>query len=311
MIEPLGGVVYDPCCGSGGMFVQSLRFVESHGGTKCKQLSIYGQELNSSTWRIARMNLTLHGLNADLGEGPADAFFEDVHPQLRAHYILANPPFNMSDWGVERLLDDERWEFGVPPAGNANFAWVQHIVKHLDRHGVAGIVLANGSMTSLAPAEAAIRRGLVEANLVDAMVALPGQLFYSTSIPACLWFIRKDRAATEDVLFIDARSMGHRVTRAHRALNEDEVLTVADMYHAWRRADGAYRDVPGFIRSVSRRTIEATDFILSPARYVGSKDAEEPDAREVAIVLEELRSALDESARLDREIRRVLTSEEF
>ena len=251
MLEPYQGRVYDPCCGSSGMFVQSMEFIHAHatgngnGGKARGDISIWGQESNHTTWKLARMNLAIRGIEGNIAHG--DSFHDDRHPDLRADYILANPPFNVSDWGGERLRDDKRWEYGVPPTGNANFAWVQHMAHHLAPNGAAGFVLANGSMSSNQSGEGEIRKGLIEAGLVDCMVALPGQLFYSTQIPACLWFLARDRRGGNhrdrrgEVLFIDARKLGRMVDRTHRELTEEDIARIADTYHAWRGGDGRGR----------------------------------------------------------------------
>ena len=286
MIEPFRGRVYDPCCGSGGMFVQSVKFIEAHGGRR-DQVSIYGQESNYTTWRLARMNLAIRGIEADLGPKHADSFREDLHPDLRADYILANPPFNVSEWHGEQLRDDVRWAHGAPPAGNANFAWVQHMVHHLAPGGVAGFVLANGSMSSMQGGEGEIRRRLVEADLVDCMVALPPQLFYQTQIPVCLWFLARDRHdggfrdRRGEVLFIDARKLGTMETRVHRLLEDEDRAKITGAYHAWRGEKGArkYEDVPGFCKAATLEEIESHDSVLTPGRYVGLEEAEEDGER--------------------------------
>ena len=261
MLEPWRGRVYDPCCGSSGMFVQSVEFIRAHatgngnGGRARGDISVYGQESNYTTWRLARMNLAIRGIEGQIAHG--DTFHNDRHPDLRADFILANPPFNVSDWGGERLADDQRWRYGVPPPRNANFAWVQHIVHHLAPAGTAGFVLANGSMSSAQSGEGEIRKNLVEADMVDCMVALPGQLFYSTQIPACLWFLARDRGDGRfrdrrgEVLFIDARTLGRMVDRTHRELTDEDIARIADTYHAWRgeAAAGDYADEPGFCKS--------------------------------------------------------------
>jgi type I restriction enzyme M protein len=278
MIEPYKGRVFDPCCGSGGMFVQAERFVEAHHG-RVGDISIYGQESNPTTWRLAHMNLAIRGLEANLGQHPADSFHQDHHQDLKADFILANPPFNISDWGGEKLREDGRWRFGVPPVGNANFAWVQHFVHHLAPRGVAGFVLANGSMSSQQSGEGDIRRAIVEANVVDAMVALPGQLFYSTAIPACLWFLRRGRegsATSGKTLFIDARKQGTLLDRTHRELSVEEIARIAGVYRAWRSGKD-YADEPGFCKSATTEEIASHGFVLTPGRFVGAAEVEEDD----------------------------------
>ncbi|WP_186401422.1 type I restriction-modification system subunit M [Sphingopyxis sp. P1IMeth2] len=278
MIEPFKGRVYDPCCGSGGMFVQSEQFIEAHEGGR-NDISIYGQESNPTTWRLAKMNLAIRGIEANLGSKWADTFHEDMHPGIKAEYILANPPFNASDWGQEKLQGDARWQFGTPPAGNANFAWVQHIYHHLAPHGIAGFVLANGSLSSQQSGEGEIRQRLIEKDVIDCIVALPGQLFSTTQIPVCLWFVARDKSngivkdkklrdRRGDVLFIDARNMGTMVTRTLKELTEKDVATIADTYHAWREKNGKYADVPGFAKSVKIEAIAAKRFVLTPGMYV-------------------------------------------
>ena len=283
MLKPYKGRVYDPCCGSGGMFVQSERFVEEHGG-RIGDIAIYGQESNYTTWRLARMNLAVRGIDADIRWNNEGSFHKDELPDLRADFILANPPFNVSDWGGERLREDARWSFGVPPAGNANYAWLQHIHHHLAPNGTAGVVLANGSMSAATSGEGGIRRALVEADAVDCMIALPGQLFYSTQIPACLWFVtrNKNSGATcrdrrGEVLFIDARKFGHMVDRTRRQFSDEEIGRIADTYHAWRGAPDAvpYEDEPGFCKSARLAQIGEHAYILTPGRYVGATATED------------------------------------
>jgi len=311
MLEPQPGRrIYDPCCGSGGMFVQSERFIEAHGG-KRGSVSVFGQESNYATWRMAQMNLAIRGIEADIQQG--DTFHNDRFPDLRADYVLANPPFNVSDWGGQSLRDDGRWKFGVPPAGNANFAWVQHFLHHLSPRGVAGFVLANGSMSSNTSGEGDIRKAIIEAGLVDCMVALPGQLFYTTQIPVCLWFLakpdarRSPRDRSSETLFIDARKLGAMTDRTHRELTDADIALVAGTYQAWRGEAGAgeYADVPGFCKSTSRDEIAGHGFVLTPGRYVGAEDAEEdsePFEEKMRRLTAVLREQQAEAARLDATI---------
>src|ERR1044071_573484 len=290
MLAPYKGRIYDPCCGSGGMFVQSEKFVEAHGG-KLGDISIYGQESNSTTRRLAVMNLALRGIEADFGPEHADTFRRDLHPDLRADYILANPPFNDSDWF--RKDDDVRWQYGVPPRGNANFAWVQHFIHHLAPHGMAGFVLANGTMSSNQSGEGDIRRALIEADLVDCMVALPGQLFYSTPIPVCLWFVSRDKRDTRfrnrhrQTLFINASKLGHLIDRIHRELSDEEIQRIAETYHAWRGIEDLlrnphlsipeYSNAVGFCKSTSTDEIKEQRYDLTPGRYVGALQIADDD----------------------------------
>ena len=307
MLEPYKGRVYDPCCGSSGMFVQSEEFIAAHGG-RLMDISIFGQESNYTTWRLAKMNLAIRGIDGQIGHG--DTFHNDRHPDLKADYILANPPFNISDWGGERLKDDKRWQYGTPPARNANFAWVQHIVHHLAPAGVAGFVLANGSMSSNQSGEGEIRRNLIEADLVDCMVALPGQLFYSTQIPACLWFVARDRKNGKfrdrrgQMLFIDARKLGSLVDRTHRELNDEDVARIANTYHAWRgeKEAGEYEDIPGFCMSATIEDVRKHGHVLTPGRYVGAEAQEddgEPFEEKMQRLVETLREQQAEAAKLD------------
>lgn len=280
MIEPLKGRIYDPACGSGGMFVQSIKFLDAHGGKK-GQLSIYGQESNPTTWKLCKMNLAIRGLEGDLGEMNADTFHNDQHRDLKADYILANPPFNISDWGGDQLKDDQRWKYGVPPTGNANYAWLQHMIHKLSPNGIAGIVLANGSLSSNQSSEGEIRKKMVEADLVDCIVSLPGQLFYTTQIPASLWFISRNKKNSPgqrnrqgEVLFIDCRKMGVMTSRVNRELTEDEIKEVGRLYHAWRgeKDCGTYEDKSGLCKSVKLDEIEKNGWVLTPGRYVGAED---------------------------------------
>jgi len=305
MLAPYKGRVYDPCCGSGGMFVQSEKFVETHGG-RVGDIAIFGQESNATTRRLAVMNLALRGIEADFGPEQADTFRRDLHPDLRADYVLANPPFNDSDWF--RKDDDVRWQYGVPPKGNANFAWVQHFIHHLAPNGMAGFVLANGSMSSNQSGEGEIRRAIVDADLVDCMVALPGQLFYSTQIPVCLWFLTKAKRNRRKTLFIDARKLGTLIDRVHRELTDADVERIVGTYHAWRGEKGAgqYADIPGFCFSATTADIATHGHVLTPGRYVGAEDIEddgEPFEQKMARLVAELTAQFAESAKLEDAIR--------
>jgi type I restriction enzyme M protein len=313
MLEPYSGRVYDPCCGSGGMFVQSEKFVQEHGG-RFGDIAIYGQESNYTTWRLCKMNLAVRGIDADIRWNNEGSFHKDELRDLKADYILANPPFNISDWGGDRLREDVRWKFGAPPVGNANYAWLQHIWHHLAPNGTAGVVLANGSMSSNQSGEGDIRRAMIEADAVDCMVALPGQLFYSTQIPACLWFLARNknpgkgwRDRRGQVLFIDARKLGVLVDRTRRELTDDEIKRIADTYHAWRGEPGAgeYADVPGFCKSATLEDIRKHGHVLTPGRYVGAAEQEddgEPFAEKMARLSAQWRAQRDEAAKLDAAI---------
>ncbi|MEZ4672289.1 MAG: class I SAM-dependent DNA methyltransferase [Anaerolineae bacterium] len=304
MLEPYRGRVYDPCCGSGGMFIQSEKFIEQHGGN-VNNISVFGQESNPTTWRLCRMNLAIRGIECNLGVQAADTFHNNLHRDLRADFILANPPFNMSDWGGGLLEDDPRWVYGVPPTRNANYAWVQHIIYHLSTNGRAGFVLSNGSMSTNTSSEGKIRAAIVDADLVDCMVALPPQLFTNTQIPACLWFInrRKPEHRRGQTLFIDTRSMGTLVSRTLRMLNEDEIQCIAEKYHNWRTGEREYTDMPGFCKSVTLDEIAGHGYILTPGRYVGAADVEddgEPFAEKMKRLTATLREQFAESARLEQ-----------
>jgi len=322
MLAPYKGRIYDPACGSGGMFVQSEKFVEAHGG-KLGDISVYGQESNPTTRRLAVMNLALRGIEADFGPEAADTFRRDLHPDLRADYVLANPPFNDSDWA--RKDDDVRWQYGVPPKGNANFAWVQHFIHHLAPNGMAGFVLANGSMSSNQSGEGEIRKALIEADLVDCMVALPGQLFYSTQIPVCLWFLTRSKAGHPEqgkaaskgsryrdrrgqTLFIDARKLGTLVDRVHRELTDADLKKITTTYHAWRgdKGSGKYEDIAGFCKTATTAEIAAYGHVLTPGRYVGAQEVEgdgEPFDEKMPRLVVELNAQFVESAKLEQTIK--------
>jgi type I restriction enzyme M protein len=315
MLAPYKGRVYDPCCGSGGMFVQSEKFIEAHAG-RVGDISIYGQESNYTTWRLAKMNLAIRGIDAQIGHG--DTFHQDRHPDLKADYVLANPPFNDSDWRGELLKEDKRWVYGVPPAGNANYAWVQHFIYHLTTNGLAGFVLANGSMSSNQSGEGEIRKAIVEADLVDCMVALPGQLFYSTQIPVCLWFLARSkkngrfRDRRGETLFIDARKLGTMVDRTHRELTDADVGRIAGTYHAWRgdKDGGDYGNIPGFCFSATIEDIRKHTHVLTPGRYVGTEEHEDdgkPFEEKMAWLTAALREQQTEAATMDATIAANLT----
>jgi type I restriction enzyme M protein len=318
MLGPYKGRIFDPCCGSGGMFVQSERFVKAHGGG-IGDISVFGQESNPTTWKLAKMNLAIRGIENNLGPENADSFHRDLHKDLKADYILANPPFNDSDWGGERLRDDVRWKYGVPPVGNANFAWVQHFIHHLAPTGLAGFVLANTSMSSNQSGEGEIRKAIIEADLIDCMVALPGQLFYNTQIPVCLWFIARDkrnhrfRDRRGETLFIDARNMGSMTDRVHRELTNEDIRTIGNTYHAWRgdKSACAYSDVAGFCKSANLDEIRIHGHILTPGRYVGIEEIQD-DGVPFEERFERLTSTLEDqfaqSAQLEKRIRESLAT---
>lgn len=313
MLKPYKGRIFDPCCGSGGMFVQSEKFIRAEGG-KTSDVSIYGQESNQTTWRLCKMNLAIRGIESNLVKWNSQgSFLNDEHRDLRADFILANPPFNDSDWGGELLQDDVRWKFGIPPKGNANFAWVQHFIHHLSPTGIAGYVLANGSMSSNTSNEGEIRKSIVEGDLVDCMVALPSQLFYNTMIPACLWFVSRDkknqkfRNRRNRVLFIDALKLGTMVDRRHKELTDEDINRISDTYHAWRGElkNRKYEDTPGFCKSASLEEIRKQGWILTPGRYVGAEEEkadDEPFEEKIHKLTSELEEQLHESGRLGKEI---------
>ncbi|MGF7186458.1 type I restriction enzyme M protein [Desulfitispora alkaliphila] len=316
MLQPYKGRIFDPCCGSGGMFVQSEKFVESHQGT-IGDIHIYGQESNPTTWRLCKMNLAIRGIDGDIGKHHADSFHNNLHKSLKADYIIANPPFNISDWGGERLREDVRWKFGTPPVGNANYAWIQHFIHHLSPNGTAGFVLANGSMSTNTSSEGEIRKNLIQNDLVDCIVAMPGQLFYSTQIPVCLWFTTKNKAATKhrdrrgEILFIDARKMGFMADRTHKMLSDEDIKKIADTYHAWRGQQdvGTYEDIDGFCKAAKLEEVQEHEYILTPGRYVGLEAAEEdgePFEEKMQRLTDELAEQFAKSNELEQKIRKNL-----
>ena len=317
VLDPHQGKVYDPCCGSGGMFVQSEKFIEAHGG-KLGDVSIYGQESNPTTWRLAAMNLAIRGIDFNLGREPADTFIKNQHSDLRADYILANPPFNISDWWHGSLEGDPRWVYGTPPQGNANYAWLQHMLYHLKPNGRAGIVLANGSMSSSQNSEGEIRRAMVDADVVEVMVALPGQLFFNTQIPACLWFLTKQKQQRKgEVLFIDARKLGKMISRVQSELDQAAIDRIANTAKAWRGEDmtgvegfeQGYQDIAGFCRSVPLSEIAEHGHVLTPGRYVGAEEVEDCDeafADKMTALTEKLGEQMAKGAELDQLIRQKL-----
>ncbi|WP_448573713.1 N-6 DNA methylase [Trichothermofontia sp.] len=312
MLEPYHGRVFDPCCGSGGMFVQSEKFVSHHQG-RLDDISIYGQESNETTYKLCRMNLAIRGIDgSNIRWNPEGSFLNDAHKDLKADFVIANPPFNDSDWGGELLRQDGRWQYGVPPVGNANFAWVQHFLYHLAPTGAAGFVLSNGSLSSNTGGEGEIRKALVLADLVDCIVMLPTQLFYNTGIPACLWFLsrykngNKNRNRKGEVLFIDASELGYMVNRRNRAFAEEDVQAIAGTYHEWKRDGGGYEDIKGFCKSATLAEIEKHNFVLTPGRYVGIPDeAEEgvPFEEQMAVLTAQLAAQMREATELDQEIK--------
>lgn len=313
VLSPHHGKVYDPCCGSGGMFVQSEKFIEAHGG-KIGDVSIYGQESNPTTWRLAAMNLAIRGIDYNLGREPADTFTKNQHPDLRADFILANPPFNISDWWHGSLEGDPRWVYGTPPQGNANYAWLQHMLYHLKPNGRAGIVLANGSMSSSQNSEGDIRRAMVDSDVVEVMVALPGQLFFNTQIPACLWFLTKQKTSRKgEVLFIDARKLGSMISRVQAELTDKTIARIGETVAAWRgeggESVGKYEDLAGYCRSVKLAEIAEHGHVLTPGRYVGAEEVEDDDeafAEKMQKLTEKLGEQMAKGAELDQLIRQKL-----
>lgn len=306
VLQPYNGRVYDPACGSGGMFVQSAKFIERHSGN-INNLSVYGQDSNPTTWKMAQMNLAIRGIEANLGEYNADTFFNDCHPTLRADFIMANPPFNLSDWGADKLRDDVRWKYGMPPASNANFAWLQHMIHHLAPNGKIGMVLANGSLSSQSGGEGEIRRNIINADLVECIVAMPTQLFYTTQIPVSLWFLAKNKKQKGKTLFIDARKMGTMVTRKLRELTEEDIAKIADTYNAY--VDATLEGVKGFCAVVTTEEIAKQDYILTPGRYVGIEEQQEdgePFEEKMTRLTGELSELFAQSHKLEAEIRQKL-----
>ena len=306
ILQPYHGRVYDPCCGSGGMFVQSAKFIENHSGN-INDISVYGQDSNPTTWKLAQMNLAIRGIDADLGQYNADTFFNDCHPTLRADFIMANPPFNLSDWGADKLQDDVRWKYGIPPASNANFAWLQHMIYHLAPNGRIGMVLANGSLSSQSGGEGEIRKNIINADLVDCIIAMPAQLFYTTQIPVSLWFLSKNKKRKNKTLFIDARKMGTMVTRKLRELTDEDIKKLADTYKAY--VDGALEDVKGYCAVKDTKDIAEQDYILTPGRYVGIEEQEddgEPFEEKMTRLTSELSDMFKKSHELEEEIRKNL-----
>jgi len=306
VIKPFNGIVYDPCCGSGGMFIQSARFVEHHQGN-IRNIAIYGQDSNPTTWKMAAMNLAIRGLEVDLGQYNADTFFNDCHPTLKADYILANPPFNLSDWGASRLAKDVRWKYGLPPSGNANFAWLQHMIHHLSPNGKIGMVLANGSLSSQTGGEGEIRRKIIEADLVEGIVAMPTQLFYTTQIPASLWFINRNKAQKGKTLFIDARKMGTMISRKNREMTNEDILNISNTFENFQ--NGTLEDVKGFCAAVTTEAIKNQNYILTPGRYVGieeKEEDEEPFDDKMKRLTTELSEMFKKSRELEEEIEKRL-----
>lgn len=304
MLEPYRGRIYDPACGSGGMFVWSEKFVQEHSG-RAGDIAIYGQELNETTWRLAKMNMAIRGIDADLRRG--DTLYDDKFPDLKADYVIANPPFNISDWGQEQLQNDIRWKYGLPPRGNANYAWIQHFIHHLAPAGTAGFVLANGSMSSQSSGEGEIRKELLEADLVDAIVTLPSQLFFNTGIPACLWFVSRNRTnRSSKTLFIDGRNLGKMITRRNRELTDEDITNVATLYHNFKAQNDKYEDIAGFAKVATLDEIKEHDYVLTPGRYVGSEVVEEDDevfAEKMQRLTAELDKQFTQSHELEKKIK--------
>lgn len=312
MLQPYNGRIYDGCCGSGGMFVQSEKFLQAHGG-RLDDIAVYGQESNPTTYRLAKMNLAIRGIDAKIELG--DTFHNDKHKDLKADYIMANPPFNISDWGGEQLQDSHLWKYGVPPTGNANYGWLQLFINKLSPNGTAGIVLANGSMTSNSGGENEIRKNLITEGLVDCMVALPTQLFYNTQIPACLWFLARNRTNHKyrnrkgEILFIDARNIGALISRKNKAFTDEDVAKISEVYHNWRNLDGKYEDIQGFCKSATIKEVEENNYVLTPGRYVGTEDVEDDGVSfedKVSEISQSLSAHFKESIELQERIKQNL-----
>lgn len=304
ILKPTEGKrVYDPCCGSGGMFVQSVKFIQEHAGNR-SNVSVFGQEANADTWKMAKMNMAIRGIDANFGERHEDTFFNDLHPTLKADFIMANPPFNLSNWGQDKLKDDKRWEYGIPPAGNANYAWIQHMIYHLAPGGKIGLVLANGALSTQSSGEGEIRKRIIEDDLIEGIVAMPTQLFYSVTIPVTLWFISRNKQQKGKTLFIDARKMGHMVDRKHRDLSESDIARLADTFAAFQ--SGTLKDVKGFCAAVTTEEIAKQDYILTPGRYVGIEEQEddgESFEEKMTRLTSELSGMFKKSRALEAEIR--------
>lgn len=308
VLQPYSGRVYDPACGSGGMFVQSAKFIERHHGN-INNISVFGQDSNPTTWKMAQMNLAIRGIEPDLGKFNADTFFDDQHPTLKADYILANPPFNLSDWGANKLQDDVRWKYGIPPAGNANFAWLQHMIHHLSPKGRIGMVLANGSLSSQTGGEGTIRENIIKADLIEGIIALPSQLFYTTGIPVSLWFLNRAKKQTNKLLFVDARNMGSMITRKLRELSEEDIMKIAGTFDAFN--SGTLENEKGYCAVVSIEDVAKQDYILTPGRYVGIAETEddgEPFQEKMERLTSELSDLFAQSHDLEEEIRKQLSS---
>ena len=309
MLEPYEGRIYDGCCGSGGMFVQSEKFLDAHGGN-IGDIAVYGQESNPTTYKLAKMNLAIRGIDAKIELG--DTFHNDRHKDLKADYIIANPPFNISDWGGEQLQDSHLWKYGIPPAGNANYAWLQLFINKLGPNGTAGIVLANGAMTTNSGNEGEIRKKMIQEGVVDCMVALPTQLFFNTQIPACLWFLSRNRTnhkfrdRSKEILFIDARNLGQMISRKNKMLSDEDLTKITSTYHGWRNTNGTYEDIPGFCKAASLEEVEANNFVITPGRYVGAEDLEDdgiPFEEKVATITSSLAEQFSKSNELQERIK--------